>query len=274
MSTLPAAPRGRPAPWLYLFGVIAWTWTFVGAAAFSGRSWLEFPAVILSLVGLAGPIVVPLLLIAAGRWDGRLDASPLAFLGRSLDPRTLPGRWYLWIIGLVLILALAPLAPDPSALQSRGLIEAGPAAFLVVGLLGALEEPGWRGYAQEGLQRRLPVVVAGLVIGVFWALWHLPLFFIEGTYQQGLGVGTAAFWGFNLAIIAGSPLYAWLYNASGRVVFAAALYHGLGNIARELVPDASWVAEVGVEAAMALVVTVAAWRWMRARRPAAGRPSL
>jgi hypothetical protein len=30
-----------------------------------------------------------------------------------------------------------------------------------------------------------------------WALWHLPLFFVDGTYQSNLGVGTLVFWIFN-----------------------------------------------------------------------------
>jgi membrane protease YdiL (CAAX protease family) len=109
----------------------------------------------------------------------------------------------------------------------------------------------------------MPVVVASLVIGGFWAAWHLPLFIIAGTYQASLGVGTPAFWAFHLAIVVGSPVYAWLYNAAGRITLAPVLYHALSNVVRELVSDPSDVAEVGVEAALALVVTLAAWRWMR-----------
>ena len=43
------------------------------------------------------------------------------------------------------------------------------------------------------------------------------------------------------------------------------LYHALSNVARECVPDVSVAAQVGVEAALTLIV--AAWRWMRAPRP-------
>jgi hypothetical protein len=66
---------------------------------------------------------------------------------------------------------------------------------------------------------------------------------------------------FNQALILGSPVYAWLYNAPGRVIFAPVLYHGLSNLFRELVPDVSNAAEVGVEAALSLVVILIAWRW-------------
>jgi membrane protease YdiL (CAAX protease family) len=258
------AEQSGPAPWLYLFGVLAWTWTFHGIVALTGQSLFQFPTVILALLGALGPSIVAGLLVVRGRWDPALDPTVGAFFRRAFDPRALPWRWYLWIVGLVLVLAAGPVLLDPATLRERGLIEPGAGVTLFIGFLfGALEEPGWRGYAQEGLQRRMPVVVASLVIGVFWAAWHLPLFIIAGTYQAGLGVGTPAFWAFHLGIVAGSPVYAWLYNAAGRITLAAVLYHALSNVVRELVADPSDVAEVGVEAALALFVTLAAWRWMR-----------
>jgi len=143
-----------------------------------------------------------------------------------------------------------------------------PTAFLLVGMLaGAMEEPGWRGYAHEALQRRMPVLAESLVTGVFWAAWHLPLFLLPGTYQQQLGFGSEAFWLFNLAILAGSPFYAWIYNAAGQVAIAPVLYHGLSNVAVELlsVEGAHRVEPVG-KAAITLVVVVAAWRLMRTHR--------
>lgn len=39
------------------------------------------------------------------------------------------------------------------------------------------EEFGWRGYLSNRLQRHMPPVLAGLVIGPIWSLWHVPLFY-------------------------------------------------------------------------------------------------
>ena len=260
--------RNRPAPWLFLFGVLGWTWTFHGIVALTGQRLFDFPAVILALLGALGPSIVAGGLVAVGRWDDRLDTTVGQFFRRAFDPRVLHWRWYLYVLGLVLVLAIAPVLLDRAALREHGLFERGPGMFLLIGfVIGALEEPGWRGYAQEALQRRMPVVLTSLVVGVFWALWHLPLFFIRDTYQAGLGVGTPAFWAFGLAAVVGCPVYAWVYNRPGRVTLAPVLYHALGNVVRELVPDVSNAAEVGVEAALALIVTAAAWRLMRRRRP-------
>jgi len=260
--------RGRPAPWLYLFGVLAWTWTFHGIIALTGQNLFDFPAVLLALLGALGPSGVAGILVAAGRWDPALDESVGAFFRRAFHPRVLSWRWYPVLISLILILAFTPVLLDTSVLRQVGLFKRGPGAFLLIGFVfGALEEPGWRGYAQEGLQRRMSVLAASLVVGAFWAVWHLPLFFISGTYQAGLGVGTAAFWSFHMALLVGCPTYAWLYNATDRVTLAAVLYHGLGNVVRELVPDVSNVAEVGVEAGLAAVVALLSWGLMRRSRP-------
>lgn len=177
METQPVGRR-QPAPWLYLFGVLVWTWTLHGIVALTGQQLFEFPAVILALLGALGPTIVAGFLVVAGRWDPALDAGVGPFFRRAFDPRALPWRWYGAILVLVLILTVVPVLLDATVLREEGLIDLGPGFFLLIGFIaGAVEEPGWRGYAQEGLQRRMPVVVASLIVGVFWAAWHLPMFF-------------------------------------------------------------------------------------------------
>ena len=219
--------------------------------------------VLCTLLGGVGPIIVPGLLITAGYWDSSLDRTAGDFFRRAFDPRTVPWRWYGWIGVLLLAMNAIPLLLHPATFQLDGVLSMGPLLFLLIGFVfGALEEPGWRGYAQEGLQRQMSVVAASLVIGFFWAIWHLPLFMIEHTYQNQLGIGTPAFWSFHLAILISSPLYAWLYTMTDRAIFAPLLFHGLGNVVGELTVDAPPLAMLGGTALLTLGIVVAYWSVM------------
>jgi membrane protease YdiL (CAAX protease family) len=93
--------------------------------------------------------------------------------------------------------------------------------FLMTG--GINEESGWRGFALPRLQSRYPVIVAALIVGFFWALWHLPL-------DIGTGVPVAwilenrLVWNLVFAI-----LMTWLYNRTNGSILAPALFHSAMN---------------------------------------------
>lgn len=64
-----------------------------------------------------------------------------------------------------------------------------PASDLVLGLAGPLsEEFGWRGYVQPSLRQYYGRVAVTVVLGAAWGLWHVPLFFREGTGQYDKGL--------------------------------------------------------------------------------------
>lgn len=82
--------------------------------------------------------------------------------------------------------------------------------LLVVGGLG--EEVGWRGLAWTRLRRRLGLRDAALVLTVPWAVWHLPLFWIDsGLADLPLLVVP----GWLLGLACGAVVLGWLYERSG-----------------------------------------------------------
>jgi len=98
-------------------------------------------------------------------------------------------------------------------------------SFLPLLILGPLsEEIGWRGYALERLQTRWNALTSSLIVGVVWALWHLPLFMMVGTSQHELG---DPFISFLIKITASSILYTWLYNNTKHSLWSAILLHWL-----------------------------------------------
>jgi membrane protease YdiL (CAAX protease family) len=64
--------------------------------------------------------------------------------------------------------------PDVVTADDRlSIVAVGIAGGLAVGLF---EELGWTGFALPRLRRRFGVLITGLVMGLLWGAWHLPLF--------------------------------------------------------------------------------------------------
>jgi len=104
--------------------------------------------------------------------------------------------------------------------------------FLLIFFTNALpEEFGWRGFALDPLQKRLTAFGASLMIGVIWSIWHLPLFFIEGTTQAAIPI-----YQYFLQTMALSIFYTWLYNNTGGSVFIAVLFHAVTNTSAAVIP--------------------------------------
>ena len=271
--------RKRPLPFTYLFITLIWTWVFWALAIVTGDHYLEFPAVLFALLGFLGPLLVAAAMVKMGYWE-----SPLTeFMQNCFDPRRLSRDWYLYIIGLVIVLVGSPvlILAFFTGRSPAALINFTPALVLVPAVLaGALEEPGWRGYAQKALQQRLSVLTSSIVIGIFWALWHWPLFFLPGYYHASMGFASSAFWFFNLSILVGSVIYGWIYNRAGRIAFAAVFYHSLGNLGRMVLAvdypgpglegfegiDVVELVDFSVEALVAVLIVLAARKFMFKRQ--------
>lgn len=115
--------------------------------------------------------------------------------------------------------------PRGLGLEEEGFLFAlvlSPVFFLITCLVGGpiAEELGWRGFAQEKLQPKFGEVSSGLIIGVLWVLWHLPLMIFLPQ-----GVGHMPLWAYILVMINMSILLAWLYNKTRGSVLLAVLFH-------------------------------------------------
>ncbi len=250
-------------PWLYLCTTVLWTWIWMLPAVLLDQWWLAFPSVFFILIGGLGPMITALLFIHIGFHDPSLDKNISSFLRRCFSCSGLTRKHLLIMIGCLACIILLPILFDGETRSAQGLFTTGPVVFLVVGLVfGALEEIGWRGYAQESCNRHYSPLTASLIIGLFWALWHLPLFYIEGTYQNQLVPGSTAFWVFLFSLPVGSLVYGWLYGITGNAVSAPLLFHGIGNMLRELFTDPKPMYAFAGEAFLAVLVLCISWSWM------------
>jgi membrane protease YdiL (CAAX protease family) len=92
--------------------------------------------------------------------------------------------------------------------------------LLLALFLGPIEEFGWRGLALPLMQRKLAPFWAGLLLGVIWALWHVPAFLIGGMPQTAWAAGP-----YFLGIIAISVIMTPLFNAAKGSLLISVLYH-------------------------------------------------
>lgn len=104
------------------------------------------------------------------------------------------------------------------------------AMFLAFFVPAVCEELGWSAYAIDPMQDRWNALEAATLLGLVWAVWHyVPL------VQAHRSMGWIAAW--SLYTIASRVLIVWLYNNTGGSVFAAALYHDIGNLCWQLFPN-------------------------------------
>jgi CAAX protease family protein len=106
-----------------------------------------------------------------------------------------------------------------------------PYILLMVFLGGGQEELGWRGYILDPMEARLGPWLGNIVLGVIWAVWHLPLFFIPSTSQTFM-----PFAGFVLLTIGYSWFLSWVRHVSGKRTLAGLLAHGWANAFIPLFP--------------------------------------
>jgi membrane protease YdiL (CAAX protease family) len=243
-------PQGRN---LFLFFAIAFGWSWL----------LWLPSVIISItdnqslmywmydvemsVGLGlvaiggifstfGPLVAAF--AVTGLTEGREGVRK--FWRRFWDVR-LAGVWLLVSLLLPFLLFAVPrliVVPLGYPLQ---LFWASQPAVLLGWLLnnftrsgGLSEEFGWRGYALPRLQARWNALVSSIALGAIWSVWHVPLWFLAGSSQQG-----SSFWLFAASLILTSVLYTWLFNNGKGSILVAVVFHAVGNTVSQMFPGST-----------------------------------
>jgi len=91
--------------------------------------------------------------------------------------------------------------------------------LVIIPLISIGEELGWRGYLQPRLRRYFSLGVTSALVGIVWALWHLPGYY----FNKGVVEGVSFLW-FGAWVVSGAMVMGWLYERS-HSVFIAILFH-------------------------------------------------
>ncbi|MCP4164317.1 MAG: CPBP family intramembrane metalloprotease [Chloroflexi bacterium] len=259
--------------WVFFILTYAISWLLWLPGVLRSNGYDDLPEIVglPGMFAVLGPTIAAFILV--GRESGRAGVSRL--LRRAFQTGFGKGWWLptlllMPVIGLLtagILLLLGERTPDWSA--PTLLTALGTAVFILL-IGGGLEEFGWRGYALDRMQTGKNAVVASLVLGFFWGMWHLPLFFIESSTQYR---GAIPLWEFVLQIMVLSVLFTWLYNNTQGSLLVAILFHTIGNTTAALLPPyfsteiGRWIYFSLLLITALIVVLVWGWRTLNRGRP-------
>ena len=227
----------EPARTLLTFFVLSYgvTWAaFITVARWIPAQTAAGYAVI--LLGAYTPGIIALLLTA------RTEGSPgVRALLRRILIADVPVRLYVLALTYIAVIKLTAAVLHRLVVgewpqfgtQSLALI---PVAIAFSTPFQAGEEIGWRGFALPRLAARFGLRTASLILGLIWAVWHLPQFYIAGadTYQQSFLVWAPQ-------VVAMSIALAWLYARSGGSLLLVMLMHSAINNSKDIVASGAVV---------------------------------
>jgi membrane protease YdiL (CAAX protease family) len=246
-----AAPVPSPSVIAY-FGLVflaSWAW-WIAAASLIPTAGPSVGAGLLFLPGTLAPGIVALWVTS--RAEGRSGLR--ALLGRLLQWRV-GLHWYLFALTLMAVARLSAAAAHRLILGTWPTFA--PVPWFLLLLAAAIstpfqagEEIGWRGFALPRLAARLGLARASVLLGVVWAAWHLPLFYLRGTDSTG-----QPFVPYLLAVTALSVAFAALYWRSRGSLLLTMILHAAINNTSGIVPSRL----PGASDPLALEATPMAW---------------
>jgi membrane protease YdiL (CAAX protease family) len=226
-SSKTVACRGR-SPRAFFLLVFALSLPFFLAGALIRRPFL--PGLPVSALMFVCPMAAALIRV----YGEDRTAGVIGLLKRSFDGRRIRAKiWYVPVILLrpgvmvlsyVLMRRMGVPLPAPESTVPAAL-----ALFLALFIAALGEELGWSGYVIDPMQERWGAARAGVLVGLVWVAWHIvPLL------QVHRSPAWIAWW--SLETVATRVLIVWLYNNTGKSVFAATLFHTMSNVSWLLFP--------------------------------------
>jgi len=156
-------------------------------------------------------------------------------LQRAFDLKRIKDKkWYLLIVLLMPCIA----ALSYGYMKMTGAVSSEPKIsgltvfiFSLVYFIGAIgEELGWSGYVIEPLQNRYGALKASILLGLLWAIWHIIPW--SQTHQTPVWI----IWQ-SLGTVFLRVIMVWIFNNTGKSVFAMVLFHTMINLSPYLIPN-------------------------------------
>jgi membrane protease YdiL (CAAX protease family) len=144
-------------------------------------------------------------------------------------------KWYLiaLLIAPVLLIVILFALMSISSSYLPGIFGTDDKASLIISgiaagiMVGIFEELGWTGFAVPQMSQRFGVLKTGLITGLLWGLWHMPLFM--GSVRSTEEIPPVIY----LAVLLFSFLPAfrvlmvWIYNQTGSLLIIMLMHASL-----------------------------------------------
>ena len=176
--------------------------------------------------------IFPEIMLIIMIWSPTISAIIISgLIGGWKELKKLLGGFLKWKVGLTWYFAGFLLMIGPLIFAAIYLLIGGAAPGPVSGLTipiilielfltlfrGPLsEEAGWRGFALPRLQTRFNALISSILLGIIWACWHIPLYFIEPRIP---------FYIFIFLVIVISILMTWGYNNTKGSLIITIIFH-------------------------------------------------
>jgi membrane protease YdiL (CAAX protease family) len=188
------------------------------------------PGLPVSSLMVCCPLLAALILV----YRENKTAGVTELLKRSFDFKRIRAKvWYVPTVLLmpgVMVLSYGLMRLMGSQLPTPQFPVLATLAMFLVSFIAALgEELGWSGYVTDPMQDRWNALRASILLGLVWALWHIvPL---VQAHRPPTWIGWQC-----LCLVAERVLFVWLYNNTGKSVFATAVFHATANLSWQLFP--------------------------------------
>ncbi len=128
--------------------------------------------------------------------------------------------------------------------------------FFFVYFIGAIgEEVGWSGYIINPMQNKYGALKASIIVGFIWAIWHII------PWGQAHQTANWIAWQSTATILL-RIIMVWLFNNTGKSVFAMVLFHTMINISPYLIPTYGAHYNPFIFAVLLLlIVIIIIWLW-------------
>lgn len=134
----------------------------------------------------------------------------------------------------------------------------GMSALLTILLASVIEEIGWRGYGEDAVAAYHSWFMESIIFGFIWSFWHLPLFWIEGTYHYGLReMGFLYMFNFLISVVPLGFITTWVYVRNNRSMLACIIFHLFVNTMQEkiaMTPETKCIETIIVTIVAAIIV--------------------